>query len=95
MKSDVNFVQITTDELANLIDNKVSQNLNLLREELLNKNADDELLTRDQTAKFLQVDLSTLHNWVKKNKIKAYGIGNRRYFKRSELIESLTLIINK
>ena len=86
----VQFVQISTDELAKLIDNRLSENLNQLKKEFLNKDADDELMTRDQTAEFLQVDVSTLYLWAKRGKIKPYGIGNRRYFKRSELINCLT-----
>jgi len=86
----VQFVQITTAELAKLINDEISKNLNQFKKEFLNKEADDELLTRDQTAEFLQVDVSTLYLWAKKGKIKPYGIGKRRYFKRSELIECLT-----
>jgi excisionase family DNA binding protein len=88
----VQFVQITANELAKLINDQISENLNKFKKEFLSKEADDELLTRDQTAEFLQVDVSTLYLWAKKGKIKPYGIGKRRYFKRSELIESLTLI---
>ncbi|GGE25567.1 helix-turn-helix domain-containing protein [Psychroflexus planctonicus] len=88
----VQFVQITTDELAKLIDQKISDNLNNFKKEFLSKEADDELLTREQTAEFLQVDVSTLYLWAKKGKIKPYGIGKRRYYKRSELIECLTQI---
>lgn len=93
--NDVQFVQVTTDQLADLIDEKLNTKFSEFQEVFLTKEADDELLTREQTAHFLQVDVSTLYLWVKKKKIKAYGIGNRRYFKRSELIESLTPIENK
>ena len=86
----VQFVQITANELAKLINDQISENLNKFKKEFLSKEADDELLTRDQTAEFLQVDVSTLYLWAKKGKIKPYGIGKRRYFKRSQLIESLT-----
>ena len=95
MDSNVNFVQLTTDELEMLLDYKLSQHTERMEKKLLEKKANDELLTRDETAKFLQCDISTLHNWVKKGKLTAYGIGNRRYFTRSELLESLTLIKNK
>jgi excisionase family DNA binding protein len=86
----VQFVQITANELAKLINDQISENLNKFKKEFLSKEADDELLTREQTAEFLQVDVSTLYFWAKKGKIKPYGIGKRRYFKRSQLIESLT-----
>lgn len=50
----------------------------------------DELLTREQTCNMLQIDSSTLWHWTNKGKVKAYGIGNRRYYKKAELLESLT-----
>lgn len=93
--NNVQFVQVTTDQLGDLIDEKLKKKFNELQKILSNKAADDELLTREQAAKFLQVDVSTLYLWVKKGKVNAYGIGNRRYFKRSELVESLTPIVNK
>lgn len=49
----------------------------------------NELLTREQTCEFLQIDSSTLWHWTNKGKVTAYGIGNRRYFKKAELLESL------
>ena len=94
-QNNVQFVQITTDQLAELINEQVKKNLSEFKKEFLSKEADDELLTRDQTAEFLQVDVSTLYLWAKKGKIKPYGIGKRRYFKRSELIECLTQVKQK
>jgi hypothetical protein len=49
----------------------------------------DELLTREQTCQFLQIDSSTLWAWTNKGKVIAYGIGNRRYYKKAELLTSL------
>ena len=51
-----------------------------------------ELLTRKEVSKLLKIDLSTVHNWVKSNKLKAYSIGNRVYFKRTEVEDSLILL---
>ncbi len=59
-----------------------------LKKELQNDNSDD-LLSREQTCKFLQIDSSTLWSWTKKGKVTAYGIGNRRYYKKAELLNSL------
>lgn len=53
-----------------------------------------EYLTRSEVAKMLSCDLSTLHNWVKKGKLNPHGIGNRVYFKRSE-IEAVMLPLGK
>lgn len=50
-----------------------------------------EYLTRNEVCKLLQIDLSTLHRWRKESYLTAFGIGNRVYFKRSEIEE----LINK
>lgn len=55
---------------------------------------EEELLTREETYKLLKIDSSTLWAWTKKGKIKAYGIANRRYYKRSEILECLILLKN-
>lgn len=49
----------------------------------------DELLTREETCKFLKIDSSTLLRWTNKGKVTAYGIGNHRYYKKAELLECL------
>ena len=51
----------------------------------------EELMTREETAEYLKVSLTTLWHWSKKGILPSYGIGNRVYYKRSE-VES---IINK
>ncbi len=48
-----------------------------------------ELLTRNEVSELLKCDLSTLHNWVKKGKLIPYGIGNRIYFKRTDIENAL------
>lgn len=81
---------LTPEQLGNLIDDKLVNRLEQLRKQLSNQEANDDLLTRDETCKFLKVDSSTLWAWTNKGKVKAYGIGSRRYYKRSELLECLT-----
>ena len=53
-----------------------------------------EYLTRQELANMLKVDLSTIHFWTKKGKLKSYGIGNRVYFKKAEVEASLKAINN-
>ena len=45
-----------------------------------------ELLTREEAADFLKINLSTLHAWQNKGLIRAYHIERRVYFLRNELI---------
>ena len=54
----------------------------------------DEYLTRQEVADKLKCDLSTVHNWSKAGILKPYGIGNRVYFKTSD-IEAVMLPLNK
>ena len=59
--------------------------------ELLKKSEVEEqdYLTRKEVAEKLSISLPTLHDWVNKNILKAYRMGNRVYFKRSEIEGSL------
>ena len=84
------FIQTTPEKLAELISEGVRSEIQILKKELLNENANDDLLTREQTAELLHINLSTLWSWTNKKKIKAYGIsGTRRYYKRSEIMDAL------
>lgn len=80
----------TTDKLVDLISQDVKRQLEAFKKELSNEQANDELLTREEACQFLKINSSTLWAWTNKGKVKAYGIANRRYYKRSELIECLT-----
>lgn len=51
----------------------------------------EELLTRTEVCELFKIDASTLWHWTNKGKLTAYGIANRRYYKKSELLESLIL----
>lgn len=84
----VQFIQITPEEFQESILNGVQEQISLLKAEFQPKES-TEYLTRNEVAQLLKVDLSTVHNWTKKGKIKAYGLGNRVYYKRHELNQSL------
>ena len=79
---------LNTADLTQLIKDGVKSQL-LDFKETFNTHNPDELLTRTETCKFLQIDSSTLWAWTNKGKVFAYGIGNRRYYKKAELLESL------
>lgn len=93
MKNNAILLQtLSLEELQELIGNSVKNGIQELHNEIQAKGDSEELLTREQTCKFLKVDSSTLWAWTNKGKVKAYGIGARRYYKRSELMECLTLL---
>lgn len=78
-------------DLQELIENTVSKQLETLVKNLPIENQ-DELLTRAEASNLLKINITTLHNWTKKGSIIAYGIGNRVYYKRGELMGSLIRI---
>lgn len=91
MKNQSILIQTSPEDLAKLITDSIQKELEALKIDLLAKNANDELLTREEACAFLQIDPSTLWHWQNKGKVTAYSIsGTRRYYKRSELTEALT-----
>ena len=83
---------LTVEQLQQLISTSVRNGILELQKELQSKDNSEELMTRDETCKFLKIDSSTLWAWTNNGKVKAYGIGARRYYKKSELMECLTLL---
>lgn len=45
-----------------------------------------EFVTRQELAKMLQINLSTIHHWVKAKRITPIYIGGRVYFSRKEIL---------
>lgn len=86
----VQLIDLSLEQLGGIFEEKLTLGINNLKKELLTKGANEDLLTREQAADFLQINLSTLWHWQQKGKVKAYGIsGSRRYYKRSELLEAM------
>lgn len=46
----------------------------------------NDLITRKETATLLGITLPTLHKWSKSGKLKAYQIGTRVRYKKSEVM---------
>jgi hypothetical protein len=83
---------LSVEQLQKMIDTSIKHGIENQQKKLQSKDNSEELLTREQTCQFLKIDSSTLWAWTNKQKVKAYGIGARRYYKRSELLECLTLL---
>lgn len=84
----VQFIQITPEQLQNEIIKGVKTELEQLKKDFQPKRP-SEYLTRNEVAEMLKIDLSSVHNWTKKGKLKAYGIGGRVYYKRDEVENSI------
>jgi len=70
---------------------KYQNDINFIKSELadLKRNYEpkspSEYLTRQQTADLLHVDLSTLFNWKKANKLNPVGISGRVLYRRKDI----------
>ena len=94
MNDSILLQNVSPEKLTELIKDGIKSQLKDFKKELSNHDP-DELLTRTETCKYLQIDSSTLWHWTNKGKVTAYGIGNRRYYKKAELLECLTPLKNK
>lgn len=79
---------ISAENLYSRLD-EIQEQIKVLAKSLHPKSV-DEYLTRIEAADMLKCDISTIHNWTKKGKLIAYKIGNRVYYKRSQ-IESVMI----
>ena len=84
---------VDVQELADLLKSSLKHEFDNLRKSL-SLSKEDELMTREEACNFLKIDSSTLWAWSKKGKVKSYGIANRRYYKKSEILSCLTPINN-
>lgn len=91
MKKTIQLLEISLEDITNIMKEAVNSELQkLINFSRLERSNDEErLLTREQACELLQIDPSTLWHWQNKGKVKCYGIGNRRYYKYHEIMESL------
>lgn len=84
---------LNVQELKDLINSTLKEELNEVFE-ALKREKNETLLTREETYRLLRIDSTTLWYWTKAGKLICYAIGNRRYYKKSEVLECLTLLKN-
>ena len=80
----VQFIQTTPEQLQDAILQGVKKQLEELKKQYQPKEP-EEYLSRAEVAKMLKVDISTIYNWCKAKKLQRHALGNRIYFKRSEV----------
>jgi hypothetical protein len=88
METTVQFIGTTPNALANLIDEKIKLQLEDLKKNFTPKEP-EEFLTRNETSEILKISLVTLHDWVKKGILKPYKMGNKTYFSRKEITQTM------
>ena len=92
MQETIQFISTSPDELENRIFSRLKNELETLKKEFQPKEP-TEFLTRHEVRDLLKIDLSSVHNWTKKGKLKAYQISGRVYYKRSEVEAAIQPLI--
>lgn len=95
MENKILLQNVTINELVDMFNNSFNNQIKSIIKEIDKEKSNDILLTRKEVCEMFKINPSTLFHWVKKGKIKAYGISGRRYYKKAELINSLTLLNKK
>ncbi len=66
----------------------IEEELKNIKENLQPKEP-EKLMTRQEVVDYFKINMTTLWNWTKKGKLTSYGSGNRVYYKRSEIENTL------
>lgn len=85
----IQITQLTPEQFEESVRKAVKSQLDFLTKEIKKETPKEQYLTRKEVADMLKIELSTLHNWCKKGKLKPYGIGNRVYFLQSDIEKAL------
>jgi hypothetical protein len=93
MNGQIQLIQLTPNQLQDAIIEGVTKQLEELKKHFQPKEP-TELLTRVETANLLKVNLTTLWNYTKQDKLVSYGMGNRVYYKRSEVLNAIIQLKN-
>jgi hypothetical protein len=82
---------LTIGELQSLIDSSVSSAMEEKIAALISnvREEEDQLMTKVEVAKLLQVTHGTVHNWKESGLIPYHKISNRIYYKKSEVLAAM------
>jgi hypothetical protein len=91
MTNSILLQNVSPEQFTEIITNVFREQFKDFKQQLSTKDDKDELLSREQVLDLLQVNASTLWHWQNKGKIKVYKFANKCYYKRSEIMQSITL----
>lgn len=87
----IQIVQMSSESLVEILRTELQSLLcDFIGKSVKEEKTENDYLTKKEACKLLNISETTIWRWVKGGKIIAHGIGSKRYFKRSELIDSIT-----
>jgi len=97
MEEQIQFIKISPEDLSNRIASEIKTHLSDLlkstkKEEPKDRDVTEPYLTRKEAAEILKINVATLWVWTKDGKLNSYGLGNRVYYKMSDIEKSMVQI---
>jgi len=90
MTNSILLQNVSPEQLTDLIGNLFDAKFKDFQKTQSTKTENDDLMTREQVLELLQINASTLWHWQNKGRITVYKFANKCYYKRSELMETIT-----
>jgi hypothetical protein len=90
LKNSILLENLSAEQLTVLMGQVLDAKLEAFEKKLSTQTGNDDLMTRPQVLDFLQINASTLWHWQNKGRITVYKYSNKCYYKRSELMASIT-----
>lgn len=90
MQNSILIQNVSADQFMELLTNVFKTQLEDFKKEFTTQTENDDLMTREQVLELLQINASTLWHWQNKGRITVYKFANKCYYKRSELMATIT-----
>ena len=90
MTNSILLQNVSPEQFTELITNVFKAQLEDFKKELNTQSENDDLMSREQVLELLQINASTLWHWQNKGRVIVYKFANKCYYKRSELMASIT-----
>lgn len=90
MQNSIILQNLSTEQLTDLIGNVFETKFKDFQKIQSTQTENDDLMTRSEVLELLQINASTLWHWTNKGRITVYKFANKCYYKRSELIATIT-----
>jgi excisionase family DNA binding protein len=85
-------IHMSEEELEKLVDQVMTNRISNVEKALsyLTEQRDNEFLKMPEVCKILDVTDRTIRNWVRKNKLRCYWIGDRQFFRMKDILDAMT-----
>ena len=89
-KNSILLERLSTKQLTEIMTGVFRKELEDLIAGLNTQPQKDDLMSREQVLELLQINASTLWHWQNKKRIIVYKFANKCYYKRSEIMATIT-----